>query len=127
MKRILRFSHLFTVFAILLVLLSVAGCVPKEWLTRGDLVHMRKGMSPGEVAALATIPPKCTIEVDRQDSSVIEVFPMSATSYYGDYYVLYREDKLIYWGYPHEFLRSEDDSISAAGKLVRQLPPCSAH
>jgi hypothetical protein len=112
-------------FIVVIVLQSLIGCVPKTSLVRSDLVYFRKGLTPSEVAAIATTAPKCVVEVDRDNSAIVEVFPMSSSSYYGDYYVLYVDGKLDYWGYPHEFLRSEDSRLNKAGKLLGQLPPCT--
>jgi hypothetical protein len=111
---------------LLFFLAIISACGPKKALTRGDLPLLYKGASENEVSAIVGIPARCVLQPVGDESIRIDVYPMHASNYYGDYFLLYVDDKLRFWGYPYEYSRSSDSLISNAGLLITHSTFCTA-
>lgn len=49
---------------------------------------------------------------------LIHVYILSVGDYKSDYFLAFRNDRLVYWGYPHEFARSSDPYLNEIGKVA---------
>lgn len=105
---------------LLMAVICVNGCASKVgFMTLSDAANLRKGMSVVESKSVLPRPPKYEFSLD----SIHEGEPVLIDAYYvisGDYsahYILaFSKDRLLYWGYPHEFARSRDAYINAIGE-----------
>lgn len=105
------------------LLLPLLSCV--ENIHMRDLVKLRMGMSPGEPPALMEVSPKKVFQWSMSttgDSIIVQSYILASGDYNSSYFLAYRNDSLIFWGYPHEFARSSDPLINQIGKevLIRQ-------
>ncbi|MBW1743367.1 MAG: hypothetical protein JRJ47_08040 [Deltaproteobacteria bacterium] len=76
-------------------------------------------MTSQEARVLAGIPPKYifTIQLtEPSDSIEIQSYILSSGDYRSDYFLAFKDNKLIYWGYPHEFARVDDPYINEIGE-----------
>lgn len=81
-------------------------------------MRLDNGMKQTEVAAVLRSGPYASlpISVGRQHATT-EVYRLSSGQYYSDYFLSYDEnDKLIFWGYPHEYTRRKNSYINSLGK-----------
>ena len=83
-------------------------------LTLDRASGLRKGMTKQNVNSVVAIEPKANINLD--DSISVEVYDMSSGSYKSDYYISYKHNKLVYWGYPHEYGREKDPLLNRIAK-----------
>jgi hypothetical protein len=120
--------------AILLLLLS--GCAGP--LTMDNINLVERGMSPERLSAMVgRNPTKVVNFIDPYDGLeyYVQIFPMQTgtTSYYvwnqyGGYTViapvsegfafLFRDESLVYWGFPHEYPRAEDERIRRLAPMI---------
>jgi hypothetical protein len=101
-----------------------AGCGPKKTLIRNDLLYLKKGYTEDAVFKVVGIKPNCTVEVNSSKKLNLGIYNLSATNYYGSYFLLYAKGRLIYWGYPHEYARHQDGDINEAMKVISSMPGC---
>ena len=101
---------------LLVILVSMASCVT---VTISDVGKLRKGMTMEEANATLPLPPRSTFAVEMNDRNVkvqVCTYRLSSGDYSSDYFLAFRDEKLIYWGYPHEFARSTDPIINEIGE-----------
>lgn len=104
-------------FAVLL-LLALLSCVDST-ITMRDLTALRMGMSPDETPRAMGVPPKEVFqwsEATTGDSIIVQSYFLATGDYSTTYLLAYRNDALIFWGYPQEFARSSDPVIREIGK-----------
>jgi hypothetical protein len=76
-------------------------------------------MTTTEANAALPLPPRSTFAVEMNDSSIkvqVCTYRLSSGDYSSDYFLAFRDEKLVYWGYPHEFARSTDPTINEIGE-----------
>lgn len=87
----------------LVVLLT--GCAPGT-LERPSLARLGKGQSMDQIRA-SLRPPRCTVEFASPAATSMDIYEMVETHSSRWYYLLYRDSRLVYWGYEREFFRPE--------------------
>jgi hypothetical protein len=112
---------------LLLFVVVLSACGPKTALTRSDISMFYKGAPSHEVSAIAEIPARCSLAPVDDKSIRVDVYPLSDTHYLGDYFLLYVDDQLRFWGYPYEYARSTDRLISDVGSLISHATFCVAN
>ena len=83
-------------------------------LTLDKVSALRKNMTRQEARATLGIEPKAAI--DLGDSVTVDVYDLSNGGYNAPYYVSYKEGKVLYWGYPHEYAREKDPLLNRVAK-----------
>lgn len=109
----------------LLILVSILFLISCAQITLRQVGKLRKGMTVEESQKVTTVPPKYTFPLGMiKGEGAIEVHSYILTSgnYRTNYFLAYRNGRLIYWGYPHEFARSKDPLLNEIGrKAVSRL------
>ncbi len=81
--------------------------------------QLKKEMREEEAKSVLKVKPKYAFPValTGNDANIqVSVYVLSSGDY-GSYYLLaFRDDKLFYWGYPHEFARSTNAVINETGE-----------
>ncbi len=106
-----------------LLLLVLVSCVPSIQLH--DVATLRMGMGPDESVAAMGTPPRHVFEwslPETGDPIVVQSYLLRSGGYDSTYLLAYRNESLIFWGYPHEFARSSDPILNQIGKeaVLRQ-------
>jgi hypothetical protein len=109
-------------FAVLL-LLGVLSCAEYTVHTiyMSDLARLRMGMDPDEPPRAMGIPPKKVFQWSMNttgDSIIVQSYVLVTGESGATYFLAYRNDSLIFWGYPQEFARSSDPLIRKIGKAA---------
>ena len=107
---------------LLFVLISaslMSGCMSYSF-KEADLIS--KGMTPTMVLAVSRDQP--TVDVpfivkghETSDYRVI-VYRLALASNTSDFYIIFENDKVIYWGHPYEFKRHPDQTLNDIGKAA---------
>ncbi|MCF7920881.1 MAG: hypothetical protein K9N06_13300 [Candidatus Cloacimonetes bacterium] len=109
-------------FLSFIILLLAAGCAQ---FTLSDAAYLRKGMSIEETLLITEVQPVLTFilgDVSTQDKIEVYIFRISSGDYRSNYLIAFKNDALLYWGYPHEFARSKDALLNEIGeKAVKQI------
>jgi hypothetical protein len=101
---------------LLFVCLLFGGC-DAHYLNNHHLDGFRKGMPRCQVLAFLGFDPVAYFVVASDDGSLaVDVFRHVNGNYVSDYFLLYENDKLLYWGYPHEYAKHSDPKIQKAGR-----------
>lgn len=112
----------FRLIVIGLLLATIVGCV--SVLTLEDVSKLRKGMTPYEAREISKLEPlyKFNFQFPKTDGEDIEalVYELSSGTYKSNYYYLFINDALEFWGYPHEFARSTKKQINEIGKKINE-------
>ena len=97
------------------------SCAPQMKLS--DVGKLRKGMTIIESQRLTKISPKFTFAFDTIEGAIeVHSYILSSGDYGSNYFLAYKNNRLIYWGYPHEFARSKDPLLNEIGeKAVGKL------
>jgi hypothetical protein len=109
-------------FAALLLLASLSCAeytVHNIYLS--DLARLRMGMGPDEPPRAMGVPPKKVFQwstATTGDSIIVQSYRLVTGEYGTTYFLAYRNDSLIFWGYPQEFARSSDPLIREIGKAA---------
>jgi hypothetical protein len=102
----------------LVMLLSVLSMVSCVTVTLTDVGSLRKGMTMEEAKASLPLPPKNEFPVETGDTIQTQIctYVISSGNYSSNYFLAFRDNKLFFWGYPHEFARSADPLINEIGE-----------
>ncbi len=115
----MNYSTLLNKIGIFLVCLILGACVH---FTPETLDRFQKGMPLATTLDIAPISPRSemtiTVSSDAKSVYTIHVYVLSMGDYKSNYFLAFRNDKLVYWGYPHEFARSSDPYINEIGKAA---------
>ena len=107
-------------YKILLILTTV--CIMScSQFTPEVLDKYKKGMSIAQTLDIAPVSPltEFNISIPSDPSKfTIHVYVLSLGDYKSDYFLAFRNEKLVYWGYPHEFARSSDPYLNEIGKIA---------
>lgn len=112
-------STILNKIVIFLVSVILGACAH---FTPETLDKFQKGMPLATTLNIAPIAPhtemSITIPSDAKSVYAIHVYVLSMGDYKSSYFLAFRNDKLVYWGYPHEFARSSDHYINEIGKIA---------
>ncbi len=103
------------ILVILAIILCLTSCTP----TITQMGYLEKDVSPEYVvSALDKKPKYAFLWKDTPGiNELVYVYAISAgSSNINNYYLYFINDKLDYWGYPHEFARSDDPLLNAIGQ-----------
>jgi hypothetical protein len=101
-----------------LLLLVLLSCVDST-ITMRDLTALRMGMGIDDTHRAMGVPPKEVLHWSMSrtgDSIIVQSYFLATGDYSTTYLLAYRNDALIFWGYPQEFARSSDPVIREIGK-----------
>ncbi len=102
---------LFSVLGVVLVACSAFNL--------GDANRFQRGMSPAQVESIASKGPKVVVDFTvpsiPRDTFQVMVFDLALGSAAAEYYAVFRNGKLYYWGHPYEFNRHMDSEMNAIG------------
>jgi hypothetical protein len=91
------------------------GCA--HYLNNYHLDGFRKNMPRCQVLAFIGFDPAANFAVAPSDGPLtVDVFQHVNGNYVSDYFLLYENDNLLYWGYPHEYAKHSDPKIQKAGR-----------
>lgn len=108
------------IFIGLIILLT--GCV--STMKFSNLDCLRLGMSHSSASQALSTKPWKTFAMNIEDKKyTVEVYYVINGGYSAKYFLAYDADgKLIYWGYPNEFERSQNKMLNTIGsEAVKQL------
>lgn len=113
-------SMKFTVALLTLVLaLLMFGC---SAFTLSDTNRLVKGMSVDQVLGVVSKGPEDEFNVnvpsDPRTTFHVLLFELKHGGVSGNYYLVFKDDKLFYWGYPYEFNRYPDPTYNELGEAV---------
>ena len=103
----------------LLILVCISSFVSCAQMTLSHVGKLRQGMTVEESQVVLSVSPKYTFSLDiAEGNETIEVqsYILSSGDYTSNYFLAYRNNRLIYWGYPHEFARSKDSLLNEIGR-----------
>ncbi|NQW29839.1 MAG: hypothetical protein HQ472_04940 [Ignavibacteria bacterium] len=84
-----------------------------------EVNKLRKGMKVEEVNSFVAISPKKSFEIslpsDASKKFSVREYFLTLGTIYADFYMVFQDDKLIYWGFPYEFNRFPDPMINEIG------------
>jgi hypothetical protein len=101
---------------ILACVLPILSCIT---VTLTDVGNLRKGMTMEEAKTTLPLPPKNEFSVETSNSSIqmqVCTYILSSGNYSSNYFLAFQDNKLLFWGYPHEFARSTDSLINEIGE-----------
>ncbi len=119
-----------------ILLLHLSGCAGP--LTMDNINLVERGMSSERLSAMVGRNPTRVVNfIDPHDGLEyhVRIFPMQTgtTSQYvynqyggitvilpvsEDFAFLFRDESLVYWGFPHEYLRAEDERIRRLAPMI---------
>jgi hypothetical protein len=111
-----------------LLILAFLSCAPNI-IGIKDLAKLQMGMNPKDSPRVMGREPRSIFKWllrETGDSILVQSYLlMSYGDYASTYFLAYRNELLIFWGYPHEFARSSDPRIREIGReaLSRQIKP----
>ena len=101
-----------------LLLLPLFSCAD-GMITMRDLTALRMGMGPDDASRAMGVSPKEVFQwsmTKTGDSIIVHSYLLATGDYSTTYFLAYRNDALIFWGYPQEFGKSSDPVIREIGK-----------
>jgi hypothetical protein len=103
----------------IIVTLAVIGC---SAFTLSDTNKLTKGMSVEHVLGVVSKGPVDEFDInlpsDPRTTLHVLQFNLKNGGTSGDYYLVFKDDKLMYWGYPYEFNRYPDPTFNEIGAEV---------
>ena len=98
-----------------LCLVVLAGLSSCKQFGIGDANKMQRSMTQAQALDLASKGPRDTYKNAALNLDV-QVYALSMGNVTSDYLLAFKNDKLIYWGYPYEFMRHSDPAIVEIGR-----------
>jgi hypothetical protein len=95
------------------------ACVACVGITIGDVGRLRIDMTAQESQAELGRPPEHVFYVEVSGTAKrfeVHTYVLSSGSYDSDYLLAFEDNRLLYWGYPHEFARSADPILNEIGQ-----------
>jgi hypothetical protein len=90
--------------------------------TPATLDKFQKGMTIAQTLDITPMSPRheftISLPSDASAKLLVHTYILSIGEYKSDYFLAFRNDKLVYWGYPHEFARSSDPYLNEIGKVA---------
>lgn len=107
-------------YLLILSVVLIIACVPT--LTLSDVSNLRKGMNPVKAEQLSTIAPEQMFNFKNphtdEENILVQVYEITSGTYDSNYFYMFINNELYFWGYPHEYARSSDTLINEIGKLT---------
>ncbi len=107
------------IFIILVLTFTFTSCVR---FSLGDANKIQKGMTSSEVNGIVSKGPvkdfMMTIYSSPSKKYFVQVYDIHVGNYNSDYFAVYENEKLLYWGYPYEFNRHPDPLLNEIGKTA---------
>jgi hypothetical protein len=105
---------------LLIAVLCVDSCASKVgFMTLSDTANLRKYMSVVESKSVLPQPPKYEFSLDsihEGEPVLVDAYLIVSGDYSSQYILAFSKERLLYWGYPHEFARSKDVFFNAVGE-----------
>jgi len=104
--------------SVVLLLLTLPSCA-KTVIHMRDLAGLRMGMAPDVPPRIMGTPPNQVFEwslATTGDAITVQSYALASGEYRSTYFLAYRNDALIFWGYPQEFARSPDPLLREIGR-----------
>ncbi|MBS1537425.1 MAG: hypothetical protein JST20_06715 [Bacteroidetes bacterium] len=106
----------------ILIFAVITSCLMScSQFTPEVLDKYQKGMAVSQTIDISPVSPKTEFNITIPSDPakfIIHVYVLSLGDYKSDYFLAFRNDKLVYWGYPHEFARSSDPYLNEIGKIA---------
>lgn len=103
---------------IILVVYSLV-CVSCTSFNMADANRLSKGMTPDMVLGLVSKGPRTTVTFtipsEPRTTFTAQVSDLALGSAKADYYAVFEEGELVYWGHPYEFNRYPDPRMNEIG------------
>jgi hypothetical protein len=107
-------------YLLILSVVLIIACVPT--LSLSDVSNLRKGMNPAKAEEISTIEPEYMFNFKNsqtnEDNILVHVYELTSGTYDSNYFYMFINNELHFWGYPHEYARSSDTLINEIGKLT---------
>ncbi len=104
----------------IVVIFCTSSLISCHRFTLIDANTIQKGMARSEVASIVTKAPVKEFEIRLNSAPsnkyFVQFYEISSAGFLSDYFAVYENDKLLYWGYPYEFNRHPDAKINEIGK-----------
>lgn len=104
---------------LLIVVVIVGSCTAFEL---GNANSFSRGMTKEQVLDIANQGPRKTAEFTVNaapgDQFTVMLFDLALGTTAADYFSVFRNGKLMYWGHPFEFNRHADPLINAIGEAA---------
>ena len=114
-------NHLkFLTFFLMLVYLVSCGGVPNAAYI-GNLSDLEIGMKIGNAIGKFSDEPEADLkfQVPGLDGEArVITYNLISGDYVSDYFLVFLDNNLVYWGYPHEFARHDDPKINKLGWIA---------
>lgn len=97
-------------------LMLFQGCAQ---MTLTHVAKLRIGMTIVETLSVTNVSPKHKFildNIDTADEIEVHSYLLSSGDYISNYFLVFRNKKLIFWGYPHEYARNNDPFINKIGQ-----------
>lgn len=108
-----------SIFVFIVLAITLASCAK---FTLSDSNKIQKGMAPAQVNDIVSKGPEkefmMSIYTAPSKKYFVQVYDIQVGSYNSDYFAVYENDKLLYWGYPYEFNRHPDPLLNEIGKTA---------
>ena len=108
--------------AVIIIVFVFSACAK---LTLTHVSNLRKGMTIQESQTSLNRSYQREFilnNISSTDKIIVRLYILSSGDYESNYFLAFVNDKLIFWGYPHEFARSQDELINKIGsEAVKQL------
>jgi len=112
-------STFIRVLGIALLCIVLSACAA---FNLGNANRFQKGMTPDQVESIASKGPKKVVEFTiasiPAETFTAMVFDLALGSTAADYYAVFRNGKLYYWGHPYEFNRHPDKELNMIGQAA---------
>ena len=103
---------------IIVLLFLVTACSPNA-VYISQLSDMAKDMTFSQVDNLLNKTPKnelSGVKLGTNDEYVVRLYELMSGSYESDFLFTFRNGKLYYWGYIHEYARSNNKLLNEIGR-----------
>ena len=110
----------YAIAVVVWVSICLGGCT-HLYISTNTLDTFSKGMTLAHVKTLTPSSPIHEFEITTANPSgrvTVLVYELSIGDYKSDYFLAFGNDKLLYWGYPHEFARSSDIYLNDVGRIA---------
>jgi len=104
----------------LICIFTLAACT--TYFTLSDSNNMQRDMTVEEVASKVSEAPvkefDITIYSAPSKKYFVQVYDLYTGKYNSDYFAVYENGKLLYWGYPYEFNKHPDATLNEIGRTA---------
>lgn len=95
--------------------LGLAACANN--MSNDQLNNLQYGLTPATVATVTANPTHRQFSlVVRGKPILVQIYTLASGDYLSDYFLAYKNNRLLFWGYPNEYARSKSQLIRAIGQ-----------